>query len=122
MTGFSQTVGGRSGRVGIWSSCKPSSRNAGSPSGFSFENAPGPRFCASNPTQHFDLPIFDCAPIGAVHVGDTPTLAVGELPVHPEMADLHEGGIVKSGAKLQLLAEQRRPAPSKQEQEELLRF
>lgn len=61
--------------------------NAGSPSGFSFQNTPGPGFCASDPTQHFDLPIFDCAPFGAVHVGDTPTLAIGELPVHPEMAD-----------------------------------
>jgi hypothetical protein len=61
--------------------------NAGSPSGFSFQNTPGPGFRACDAGDCFNLPIFDCASFSAVHVGDVPTLAAAELPVHPEMAD-----------------------------------
>jgi hypothetical protein len=60
--------------------------NEGSPSGFTALNTPGEGFRPSDPVEHFSLPIFQCAPLGGINVG-TPCLAVGELPVHPEMQD-----------------------------------
>lgn len=59
--------------------------NDGSPSGFSFLNTPGTGFRPSDSNDSFDLPIFDCSHAEAAYVGGKPTLAVGELPVHPEM-------------------------------------
>lgn len=67
--------------------------NDGSPSGFSFMNTPGPGFRPFDAIELFELPIFDCAASGGVNAGGIPTLARGELPVHPEMAHQFEAAL-----------------------------
>lgn len=65
--------------------------NAGSPSGFSFVNTPGPGFRPGDRVERFQLPVFDCTACGAVNMGSSSALAVGELPVHPEMVPAFSG-------------------------------
>lgn len=60
--------------------------NIGSPSGFSFLNTPGPGFRANDLVDRFDVPVFDCRALSAVNAGASPSLGLGHLPIHPEMA------------------------------------
>jgi hypothetical protein len=78
--------------------------NDGSPSGFSFTNTPGTGFRPSDNIELFELPIFDCSESGGIDVGRYPTLARGELPVHPDMAQQFEAAFGR-GPHRRLLAE-----------------
>lgn len=73
--------------------------NDGSPSGFSFLNVPGPGFRPLDAIERFELPTFDCAASGVINAGGVPTLAAGELPVHPEMASEFAAALGKAPSR-----------------------
>ena len=60
-------------------------RNNGSPSGFSFKNTPAHGFRATDHINNFELPIFDCRDFDVTCTGNSNTLPLKELPVHPDM-------------------------------------